>query len=127
VLLEDHVRAQIQNVVQPNSPMKVHLLQLPESTVNPKVPSTYPCFLPGLGTYSGPRITLKLNPEVVPKYLPARTLPYARVTPVDQELERLIGFGSTAANQEPNVGNTNSPSDFKPITKETGRESENLR
>ena len=53
----------------------------------------YECFLPGLGTYRGPKMSIKPKPGVKPIALGRRPVPLARRARVEAELKRLTEIG----------------------------------
>ena len=46
-------------------------------------------FEEGLGTYSGPHVSIRVNPDAVPKFCKVRPVPYAQREAVELELARL--------------------------------------
>ena len=50
-------------------------------------------FTEGLGTFTGEKVTLHVDPQTKPKFFKARTLPYSLKEKVETELERLQSLG----------------------------------
>ena len=50
-------------------------------------------FKEGLGTLKGYEAKIHINPDVVPRFCKARTVPYALRARVEDELERLVELG----------------------------------
>ena len=46
-----------------------------------------------LGTFTGDKVTIHLDPSVVPKFCKARPLPYSMKEMVEKELQRLKNLG----------------------------------
>ena len=50
-------------------------------------------FTDGLGTFTGGKVTLHVDPQTKPKFFKARTLPFSLKDKVETELDRLQSLG----------------------------------
>lgn len=50
-------------------------------------------FKEGLGEYKGPEVVIKCKPEVQPKFMRSRSVPFANRAKVCEEIDRLVVTG----------------------------------